>query len=84
MRNPTPEEGLEVEDERRARLVAALLHGSDRTASGSRPGPFGSLVAGIVLAVVVCLVVGMVILVQRDLASGSNPSRPAQSASPSP
>ena len=53
MQNLTPQEGLEVEEERRARVVAALLHGSDRTATGARPGPFASLVAGAVLAAVI-------------------------------
>ena len=84
MKDLTTEELLEVEDERRRRLVAAFLHGSDGEASGARPGPFGSLVGGAILALVICLVVAMVILVQKDIASNSSTTRtpPAATATP--
>ena len=82
MKDLTTEELLEVEDERRRRLVSAFLHGSDGDASSARPGPFGSLLGGTILALVICLVVAMVILVQKDIASNSSTTRTPPAATP--
>jgi hypothetical protein len=74
------DEQLEVERDRRRRVVAALLQGAEARPATTPPGPWGPLVAGLALAMFVVLVVGVVTLIRTSLPGAHPPAHPSPSA----
>jgi hypothetical protein len=61
----TPEDQLEVEADRRRRVAAAFRLGSAATPGTTSPSWIGPLAAGLAIALVVALVMGVVTLVHH-------------------
>jgi hypothetical protein len=78
------EDEHDVEQDRRQRVVAALMYGDDSPPDTPVPGPWGALLAGLAVAVAVCMIVGMGTLVRSSLPTGKpSPSpRPSVVATP--
>jgi hypothetical protein len=68
------DEQLEVERDRRRRVVAALLYGADARPATTPPGPWAPLLAGLTVAMFVVLVVGVVVLIRAALPGGKAPA----------
>jgi hypothetical protein len=76
----TLDEQLEVERDRRRRVVAALLSGTEARAATTPPGPWGPLIAGATVAGFAVLIVCVVVLVRSAFVT----AHPAPSVHPSP
>ena len=68
------DEQLEVERDRRRRVVSALLYGAEARPATRPPGPWAPLLAGAVLAAFVVLVVCVVVLVRASFPAGRTPA----------
>ena len=60
-----PEDQLEVEADRRRRVAAAFRLGSEATPGTPSPGWFGPLVAGVGIAIVIAIALGVITLVHH-------------------
>lgn len=60
-----PEDQLELEADRRRRVASAFRLGSEATPGTPSPSWIGPLAAGVAMAIVVALVVGVVTLVHH-------------------
>ncbi|HVH63439.1 MAG TPA: hypothetical protein VNA65_07555 [Candidatus Dormibacteraeota bacterium] len=69
----TPEERLEVESDRRRRVAAAFRLGSEATPGTKSPAWWGPLLAGLAIALVIALILGVVALA-RVTSSSSSPT----------
>jgi hypothetical protein len=58
---------LEVERDRRRRVVAALLYGAEARPATVPPGPWAPLLAGLAVAMFAVLAVGMGTLIRASL-----------------
>ena len=76
------DELLEIERDRRRRLVAVLRYGAEARPSTVPPGPWGPLAAGVTLGLFLLLVVGVVTLIRASLPGSGTPAA-HPSASPS-
>ncbi|HEY7199705.1 MAG TPA: hypothetical protein VIC57_05820 [Candidatus Dormibacteraeota bacterium] len=72
------DEQLEVERDRRRRVVAALVSGADARPATTPPGPWGPLIAGLTIAAFIVLIVGVATLIRSSIPG----SRPAAHPSP--
>lgn len=78
------EDEHEVEQDRRQRVVAALVYGDEAPPDTPVPGPWAPLLAGLAIALAVVVIVGMGTLVRASLPSGRPPPGPHPSASAAP
>lgn len=78
------DEQLEVERDRRRRVVAALLQGAEARPATTPPRPWGPLIAGLALAMFVVLVVGVATLIRASLPGAHPPAHPSPSATARP
>jgi len=74
----TLDEQLEVERDRRRRVVVALVSGAEARPATTPPGPWGPLVAGLTLAAFVALIVIVATLIRASL-PGAKPAPPRAS-----
>jgi len=72
----TLEEQLEIERDRRRRVVAALLSGAEARPATVPPSPWGPLAAGLTIAVAAVLVVAVVTLIRASLPGAKPAPRP--------
>ena len=73
------EDEHEVEQDERQRVVAALVYGDD-SLDTPVPGPWGALLAGLAVALAICVIVGMGTLVRSSLPTGRPAPSPHASA----
>ena len=74
------EDEHDIEQDTRQRVVAALVYGDDSPPDTPVPGPWGALLAGLAVAVAICVIVGMGTLVRSSLPSGKPSPSPHASA----
>lgn len=77
----TPEERLEVESDRQRRVTAAFRLGTEATPGTASPAWWGPLLAGLAIALVIALILGVVALA-RATNTGGAPATPAVTSSP--
>ena len=68
------DEQLEIERDRRRRVVAALLHGAEARPQTTAPDPWAPLLAGLAVVVAVVLIVVLGTLVRASVAPAARPS----------
>jgi hypothetical protein len=82
VRELTTDEALEIESDRRRRVVAAFVLGAE--ARPDRPRPWRGFLGGLGLAVAIALVVGVVGVARATLDAGATPKATPAQALPSP
>lgn len=79
------DEELEVERDRRRRVVAALLYGVEARPQTSAPGPWAPLLAGLAIVIAVVLVVVIGTLLRASIPGARPAGHPSPTATaPSP
>jgi hypothetical protein len=58
---------LEIERDRRRRVVAALVYGAEARPATVPPGPWAPLLAGLAVAMFAVLAVGLAVLIRASL-----------------
>lgn len=71
------DEQLEIERDRRRRVVSALVYGAEARPQTTTPNPWAPMLAGFVIVVAVVLIVGLGTLIRASVA----PAKPSPSPS---
>jgi hypothetical protein len=83
-RELTTEEALEIESDRRRRVVAAFVLGAEARPDRPSLRPWRGFLGGVGLAVAIALVVGVVGVARATLDAGATPKATPAQALPSP
>jgi hypothetical protein len=67
------DEQLEIERDRRRRVVASLLYGAEARPSTMPPGAWGPLLAGLTIAAFIALVFGVATLIRGSIGTQQTP-----------